>query len=86
MRKTALYAKAGVKEYWVVTPWPSLVEVFLLAGDAYILHAGYGKDEELSSPTFPGLRIALRDVFDFPLEPDEQPRVVRESPYPYPHR
>jgi Uma2 family endonuclease len=69
MRKTALYARAGVRELWLVTPFPSLVEVFQLQRGAYRLAAAYPKEQELVSPTFPDLKIKLADVFDFPLEP-----------------
>jgi Uma2 family endonuclease len=78
--KLMLYARAGVKEYWIVTPWPSLVEVLLLEGDRYVVHKVHGKDDTLESPTFPGLRLTLADVFDFPLEPGEEPPAVHEPP------
>lgn len=78
MRKSQLYARAGVQEYWIVTPFPSLIEVFELDGGSYRVRHVFGKDDTLSSPAFPGLSIPLADVFTFPLEPDELPRVVRE--------
>ena len=82
MLKLQLYARAGVKEYWIVTPWPSLVEVFLLRSGRYQVQEVCGKDQVLSSPSFPDLKIALKDVFNFPLEPGEEPPVVREPPAP----
>ncbi len=82
LRKTRLYERFGVAEYWIVTPWPSLVEVFILDGKSYRLHGVFGKEETLSSPTFPDLKLALAGIFDFPLEPDEQPPAVREPPTP----
>ena len=82
IRKSALYAAAGVAEYWIVTPWPHVVEVLSLDGRGYRLHRAFGKDDTLTSPTFPGLELALADVFDFPLEPGEEPPVVREPPSP----
>jgi len=84
MRKTALYARAGVRELWLVTPFPSLIEVFQLKRGAYRLEAAYPKEQELVSPTFPDLKIKLADVFDFPLEPGEEPK-VRERPAVYRH-
>ena len=80
LRKTRLYEQAGVKEYWIVTPFPSLLEVFVLDGRSYRLHGVFGKEDALRSPSFPGLELALDQVFDFPLEPDEQPPAVREPP------
>jgi Uma2 family endonuclease len=83
LRKTRLYARFGVQEYWIVTPFPSMVEVFLLDGQSYRLHAAYGKEDQLVSAAFPDLKIALADVFDFPLEPGEELPVVREPPSAY---
>ena len=80
--KTNLYARHGVKEFWLVTPWPSMVEVLLLRDDRYELHAVLGKDQTLASPSFPGLRIALVEIFDFPLEPGEEPPMPSEPPAP----
>ncbi|MBM3861764.1 MAG: Uma2 family endonuclease [Verrucomicrobia bacterium] len=80
--KLNLYARAGVKEYWLVTPWPSLVEVLLLKGGRYVVHGVFGKHDTLLSPTFPDLKIQLSSVFDFPLEPGEEPPVVKEPPAP----
>ena len=82
IRKSALYAAAGVREYWIVTPWPHVVEVLSLDGRGYRLHRAFGKDDALTSPTFPGLEIPLAGIFDFPLEPGEEPPVVREPPSP----
>lgn len=39
--KMAAYARAGVKEYWVVEPEARRVAVHLLKGDAYELSASY---------------------------------------------
>lgn len=80
--KLNLYARSGVKEYWIVTPWPSLVEVLLLEGSRYVVHNVFDKDQTLVSPSFPGLQIELSEVFDFPLEPGEEPPVVHEPPAP----
>lgn len=82
VRKTRLYARVGVKEYWILTPFPPSAEVLVLDGETYRLHAVHGKDETLVSARFPGLKIELAPVFDFPLEPHEKPRVVKESPRP----
>ena len=82
IRKSALYATAGVKEYWLVTPWPHIVEVLQLQGSRYLLHRAYGKTDKLTSPTFPGLELPLAGIFDFPLDPGEEPPAVREPPSP----
>jgi Uma2 family endonuclease len=81
--KLNLYARAGVAEYWIVTPWPSLVEVLLLRDGRYQIQHVFEKRQELLSPTFPDLKIPLKDVFDFPLEPGEEPPAVKEPPSAY---
>jgi Uma2 family endonuclease len=79
VRKMKLYARAGVPEYWIVTPSPPLIEVFTLAGEAYRLAGGYEDRHTLKSPSFPDLEMPLHDVFDFPIEPGEKVWVVREG-------
>lgn len=83
--KLHLYAKAGVKEYWIVTPFPSSVEVFQLDGTSYRLANAYGRDAVLASPSFPGLKVRLKNIFDFPLDADERGAILRlrERPAQY---
>jgi Uma2 family endonuclease len=81
--KMALYARSGVKEFWLVTPWPWMVEVYVLRGERYEVHGVLGKDHILVSPSFPDLKITLKDVFDYPLDPGEEPLVAREPPGKY---
>lgn len=86
IRKMHLYAKAGVKEVWLVTPYPWLVEVFTLQGGQYRVQESYSKQDRLRSPIFPKLKIDLTKVFDFPLEPGEKIALVKESRPPYGRR
>ncbi len=80
--KLGLYARSGVKEFWLVTPWPAMVEILVLRGEHYEVHDVLGKERTLVSPSFPDLQVALKEVFDFPLEPGEEPLVAREPPTP----
>ncbi len=85
-RKMELYARFGVKEVWLVTPYPRLLEVYLLAGDAYRLvhtYCEYVRDEVFCSPTFPELELDLEKLFDFPIPPEERIQMVREGHPPY---
>jgi Uma2 family endonuclease len=82
-RKLSLYARNGIKEVWLVTPYPSLVEVLLLDGESYRVAGTYTKTDTLSSPTFPDLAMVLGAVFDFPLEPGEEIQMVHEGHPPY---
>jgi Uma2 family endonuclease len=83
VRKFQLYARSGVCEYWIVTPYPPLVEVYVLDGDHFRLAAGYEQHDLLRSPTVPDLAVVLSDVFDFPVDPEERVNVVREAHPPY---
>ena len=63
-RKMGLYARAGVKEVWLVTPQPpGIAEVYLLDGPTYRLEGTYSAGETLRSPGFAELEIALEPVF-----------------------
>lgn len=82
-RKLPLYASHGVKEVWLVTPYPWLIEVYVLDGQTYRLHGTYSKDDTLESPSFPELPMDLQAVFDFPIEPGERIKMVKEGRSPY---
>ena len=84
LRKLHLYARFGIAEYWIVTPFPSLVEVLVLREEAYGIADVYGRNGVLASVEFPELRIDLSDVFSFPLTPEEEAVYeVREPPPRY---
>jgi len=82
-RKLELYARFGVRECWLVMPYPPLVEVLLLDDGGYRIHKVYGRQDALASPSFPDLRVPLPDVFDIPLAPGEVALEVRQPPPPY---
>jgi Uma2 family endonuclease len=78
--KMRLYATHGVPEVWLVRPSPSVIEVYQLDGKTYRLNATYTPPDTLKSPGFPKLKLRLKDVFDFPLEPDEKAAMtIRET-------
>jgi Uma2 family endonuclease len=83
VRKMGLYARFGVREYWLVTPYPHLIEVYELADDAYKLRGGYTNGDKLVSPSFPELTLDLDRLFDFLLAPGEAVKMVREGRPPY---
>jgi Uma2 family endonuclease len=72
-----------VREYWLVTPYPHLIEVYELADDAYKLRGGYTNGDKLVSPSFPELTLDLDRLFDFLLAPGEAVKMVREGRPPY---
>ena len=63
--KKALYARYGVKEYWLVDPATKTVEVLGLGEEGYERIAVYGceKDPLLKSSLLPDLSIDLLQVF-----------------------
>ena len=62
--KRDLYAKHGVKEYWLVDPYAKQVMVMLLKDESYEIVGVYREDDTLNSPTLEGLEIDLGRVFD----------------------
>ena len=82
--KTELYARFGIKEYWIVTPFPCMVEIFLLEGERYVFWKGFTEENVLTSPSFPDLQIELKGVFEFALQQHaHEIRVVKEGPARY---
>lgn len=79
IRKLNLYLRSRVPEYWLNSPYPSSVEVFLLDGEGYRLDSTFARTDTLASLSFPGLAIDLATVFDFPVEPGEEAAFVREG-------
>ena len=82
MRKLHLYARAGVVEYWIVSPPDQILEVLRLHDGVYSIARVFGPRDDLTSPTFPDMRIPLKKVFVTPPYPDQ----VREAEPPYGRR
>jgi len=61
--KKKLYARSGVKEYWIIIPEEKEIEVYILAENAYKLYATYGNESTLESPLLKDLRIGLKEIF-----------------------
>lgn len=56
------YARAGVKEYWIVDPESSTMTVLALVGDSYVVHGEFVAGAAATSRLFPGLAVAVDDV------------------------
>jgi Uma2 family endonuclease len=63
VQKKKLYAKFGVKEYWIVIPEEELIEIYSLENGIYQLSKVYRKNEALESATLKCLKIELKEIF-----------------------
>ena len=61
--KRELYARHGVKEYWLVDPEGATVAVLLLDGGELKVAGVYGEKDTLTSEVISGFSVALADVF-----------------------
>ena len=63
VQKKKLYARFGVKEYWIVIPDEKEIEVYILKDNTYQLYQTYGKADTLESLALKGLKIVLKEIF-----------------------
>lgn len=63
--KHALYAEAGVTEYWLIYPYEEVIHQFVLHDEIrqYQLHNSYAGDDAAVSYLFPDLMIDLSTLF-----------------------
>ncbi len=61
--KRELYAKHGVKEFWIVAPDARLVWLMLLRGDDYEVVGIYGDGQTVTSTVIEGFSVNLNDIF-----------------------
>lgn len=64
IQKKKLYARFGVKEFWIVAPEDKMVEVYYLknAGEYQLLKT-YGEKDRIEAQTIKGLTIDLGKIF-----------------------
>ena len=63
VQKKRLYAKFGVKEYWIVIPEEESIEIYVLENNMYQLTKLYRKNDTLESASLKGLEIELKGIF-----------------------
>ncbi|NOZ69259.1 MAG: Uma2 family endonuclease [Deferribacteres bacterium] len=63
VQKKRLYARSGVKEYWIVIPEEESIEIYIPRDGTYTLHHAYGKNETLESVSLGDLKIVLKNIF-----------------------
>ena len=61
--KRELYARHGVKEYWIVDPVHKIVSVMLLQDDELEVVGTYTEGDTITSSTLEGFSIGLNDIF-----------------------
>ncbi|HEX5421123.1 MAG TPA: Uma2 family endonuclease [Gammaproteobacteria bacterium] len=61
--KKALYARSGVREYWVVDPSAKSIEVFPAAHGQFGEGTEYGLDDRLTSAVLEGFEPQLLEIF-----------------------
>jgi len=61
--KKTLYARHGVREYWIVDPEAKTVEVFTLAEEGFQLDNGYTVGKTLKLFLLESLELDLKEVF-----------------------
>lgn len=61
--KKTLYARYGVREYWIVDPETRQIEVYRLAETGFVREARFDDRGSLHTPLLPGLQIPLAEAF-----------------------
>lgn len=65
VKKKRLYAKFGVKEYWIVDPEEKTAEIYSLKDNQFTLIKSVTEKDSLESPLLSGLMINLKKVFEY---------------------
>jgi Uma2 family endonuclease len=60
--KFEIYAKAGVREYWIVDPMSRTIELFVLREHRYALVGKYGTGEIVRSEILSGFEVKVDDI------------------------
>jgi Uma2 family endonuclease len=61
--KRSLYARAGIREYWIVDPLEQLISVLTLVGEEYQTAGEYRPGENAASLLLPGFAVDVHAVF-----------------------
>ena len=63
VKKKRLYARFGVKEYWIVDPIEKAIDIYILKDNIFTPHKNYTINDTLQSPSMRGLSIDSREIF-----------------------
>jgi len=61
--KKKLYARAGVREYWIVDPYGKEIEVYELGRRGYRLKGVFRGEEEVKSEVLKDLKLRVSEIF-----------------------
>ena len=61
--KRTVYARYGVREYWLVDSQRETIELLTLGPEGFNLVAAYNRDETLRSPLLAGLTLSMQQLF-----------------------
>jgi Uma2 family endonuclease len=61
--KRSEYARAGIKEYWIVDPRDRTITLLVLKGRAYAERGVHRGADEVKSQLLPGFAVRVADVF-----------------------
>lgn len=61
--KLALYARFGVKEYWILDRGNRSLEVLTLTDEKYVVHSAAEETGHVTSKVLRGLKVKLSDLF-----------------------
>ena len=64
--KFDLYARFGVREYWIIDAQSRFLEIYELDGDTYRRHNASDESGTLASALLPNLKIAVAEIFPAP--------------------
>lgn len=62
--KRRLYARHGVREYWIVDVDRRTVEVNVWTPEGYVVHQRLAYSDTLTSPLLPGFSVPVREIVD----------------------
>lgn len=63
VKKKRIYAKFGVKEYWIFYPEDKTAEIYILKKNFFNLHKTFTEKDILTSPQLKDLKIDLEKIF-----------------------
>jgi prevent-host-death family protein len=63
VKKLDLYMESGIKEYWVINPSQAEIYIYVFADNKIEKIFSFKGDDRAQSAAFPGLEVALKQVF-----------------------